>query len=124
MDIDMLYTCDHYIATIVKNHPSNNHWLCYFVYGHPDKSQRFKVWDMFSQLATTLSFYPGYLGYLNDFTCKISFFIWKLLHEALPVDSAVSKCHIQMASRCVCCISPKEESYMHLFYHGDLAKKA
>ncbi|KAF5198247.1 Ribonuclease h-like superfamily protein [Thalictrum thalictroides] len=60
----------------------------------------------------------------NFIPTKISFFIWKLLHEALPVDSAVSKCHIQMASRCVCCISPKEESFMHLFYHGDLAKKA
>ncbi|KAF5207295.1 hypothetical protein FRX31_003118, partial [Thalictrum thalictroides] len=58
----------------------------------------------------------------NFILTKISFFFWKLLHKALPVDSAVIKCHIQLVSRCVCCFSPQEEYFIHLFYQGDVAR--
>ncbi|KAF5196006.1 hypothetical protein FRX31_014407, partial [Thalictrum thalictroides] len=53
---------------------------------------------------------------------KISFFIWKLLHGAIPTDNAVKKCNIALASRCACCQSPSEESCSHLFLKGNLAK--
>ncbi|KAF5194929.1 hypothetical protein FRX31_015480 [Thalictrum thalictroides] len=45
---------------------------------------------------------------------KISLFFWKLLNEAIPTDNAVKKCNITLASRCVCCQFPSEESCKHL----------
>ncbi|KAF5201191.1 hypothetical protein FRX31_009221 [Thalictrum thalictroides] len=53
---------------------------------------------------------------------KVSFFIWKLLKGAIPVDSAITRCHIPIVSKCLCCSQPSEETSLHLFIQSDLAK--
>ncbi|KAF5186186.1 Ribonuclease h domain [Thalictrum thalictroides] len=53
---------------------------------------------------------------------KVSFVIRKLLKGAIPVDSAIVRCHIPMVSKCICCSQPSEESSLHLFIQSDLAK--
>ncbi|KAF5194192.1 hypothetical protein FRX31_016221 [Thalictrum thalictroides] len=53
---------------------------------------------------------------------KVSFFIWKLLKGAIPVDSAITKCHIPIVSKCLCCTQSSEETSLHLFIQSDLAK--
>ncbi|KAL9684647.1 hypothetical protein QQ045_022088 [Rhodiola kirilowii] len=50
---------------------------------------------------------------------KISFFIWRLFQRAIPTDDAIKRVGIPIASRCVCCASPHEESANHLFFNGD-----
>ncbi|KAF5193181.1 Ribonuclease h domain [Thalictrum thalictroides] len=52
---------------------------------------------------------------------KVSIFLWKMLHNALPVDLNIQACHMLMASKCTCCANPNLESINHLFYYSDLA---
>lgn len=51
---------------------------------------------------------------------KVSIFLWRILHRALPTNDNVSRVGIPLASKCVCCISPKYESMEHLFIHGNM----
>ncbi|KAL9679405.1 hypothetical protein QQ045_017264 [Rhodiola kirilowii] len=53
---------------------------------------------------------------------KISVFVWKLWHRAVPTDDNISRCGISLASRCWCCINRKREEMEHLFLQSDLAK--
>lgn len=52
---------------------------------------------------------------------KVSCFLWKILHSALPTDDNVMRAGIHMASMCVCCSTPVCESMDHLFLHGNMA---
>lgn len=47
--------------------------------------------------------------------------VWKALKNILPVDLKAKRHGFQLASRCVCCKSPSEESLSHLINEGDLA---
>src|SRR4051812_12659998 len=47
--------------------------------------------------------------------------IWRLLSDILPVELKAKSSGYQLASCCVCCANPKEESIQHLFLKGDLA---
>ncbi|KAF5182656.1 hypothetical protein FRX31_027758 [Thalictrum thalictroides] len=53
---------------------------------------------------------------------KVSFFIWKLLKGVIPVDSAITRCHIPIVSKCLCCTQSSEETSLHLFIQSDLTK--
>ncbi|XP_059310093.1 uncharacterized protein LOC132061267 [Lycium ferocissimum] len=46
---------------------------------------------------------------------KISFFMWRFWKFKLPLDEALKKINISLASRCWCCTNPKEETTQHLF---------
>lgn len=49
--------------------------------------------------------------------------MWKLFHSALPVDLALQRKHVSIASRCVCCsYRHARESLDHLFLHSDIAQ--
>lgn len=52
---------------------------------------------------------------------KISFFMWRLLKNKLPLDGNTQRFGIHTVSRCSCCSRPKEESRHHLFVEGDTA---
>ncbi|KAF5200823.1 hypothetical protein FRX31_009590 [Thalictrum thalictroides] len=54
---------------------------------------------------------------------KISFFSWKLLLDAIPVDEALARCHISIASKCLCCTTSSEESLIHLFVTSEWARR-
>ncbi|XP_058068213.1 uncharacterized protein LOC131217319 [Magnolia sinica] len=56
---------------------------------------------------------------------RISLFVWKMLHKAIPVEEAVQAKGIQLASKCVCCadgsnLGPSSESIKHLFLESGL----
>ncbi|KAF5200963.1 hypothetical protein FRX31_009451 [Thalictrum thalictroides] len=53
---------------------------------------------------------------------KVSFFIWKFLKGAIPVDSAIARCHIPIVSKCLCCTHSSEKTSLHLFIQSDLGK--
>src|SRR3954465_13362399 len=53
---------------------------------------------------------------------KISLFLWKLSHYAIPTDLAVSKKGIYLPSKCHCCTrSPQSEFNNHLFLTSETA---
>lgn len=52
---------------------------------------------------------------------KISFFMWKLFHDAILIDSQISQCGVQLASCCNCCTSSKCEDINHLLVDSELA---
>lgn len=53
---------------------------------------------------------------------KISFFMWKLLHNAIPTDQEGKKKGICITSKCLCCtISPSIEYNNHLFLSSKTA---
>ena len=52
---------------------------------------------------------------------KISFFMWKLFHDAIPIDSKIFQCGVQLASCCNCCTSSKCEDINHLLVDSELA---
>lgn len=54
---------------------------------------------------------------------KISVFMWKLLHNAIPVDENIRRLNMPVVSKCSCCVNPQSESISHLFVSGDLAQK-
>jgi hypothetical protein len=47
--------------------------------------------------------------------------VLKVIKDILPVDLKVKRHGFHLASKCVCCSSPAEESLVHLFNEGDLA---
>ncbi|KAF5184702.1 hypothetical protein FRX31_025712 [Thalictrum thalictroides] len=60
----------------------------------------------------------------NYIPTRVGYFYWKLLHDAVHVDSTITKCRIPMVSKGVCCLNPKIEVVKHLFLHSDLVNKA
>uniref|UniRef100_A0A7N0RD42 Reverse transcriptase zinc-binding domain-containing protein n=1 Tax=Kalanchoe fedtschenkoi TaxID=63787 RepID=A0A7N0RD42_KALFE len=50
---------------------------------------------------------------------RISFFLWKLRHGVITVDSFIQACDFPLASKCRCCAVSKVESLDHLFAEGD-----
>ncbi|MQL68590.1 hypothetical protein Taro_000888 [Colocasia esculenta] len=58
----------------------------------------------------------------HTFYRRASFFCWKLLYRAIPVDSRVSDLGVPLASRCSCCASTSSEDLNHLFINSDLAR--
>ncbi|CAM8943762.1 unnamed protein product [Rhodiola kirilowii] len=54
---------------------------------------------------------------------KISAFVWRLKHRAVPTDDQIRSCGIYLASSCRCCQMPREEIAAHLFILGDEATK-
>src|SRR2546430_1709981 len=52
---------------------------------------------------------------------KISLFLWKLLHNALLTDLAISRKGIYLSSKCNCCPNnPNSEHNTHLFLHSEI----
>lgn len=70
---------------------------------------------------------PGYkrlwarMVWQNFMAPKINTFLWKLIRQALPVDSRIIAKGI--ASKCRCCNSPDVESTIHLFLLSDIASE-
>lgn len=54
---------------------------------------------------------------------KISFFMWKVLKNKLPLDDFLKRLECLMASRCWCCANAREETMHHLFVTSYAAKK-
>ncbi|KAL9659167.1 hypothetical protein QQ045_024031 [Rhodiola kirilowii] len=52
---------------------------------------------------------------------KISTFVWRLWHKALPTDDNLPRLGFALVSKCWCCKSSKEEETEHMFLHSDLA---
>ncbi|KAL9684007.1 hypothetical protein QQ045_021438 [Rhodiola kirilowii] len=55
---------------------------------------------------------------------KIAICAWRVFYKAYPTDDMVTKCGIEMASKCVCCHHPSQESITHLFVKGEWAQAA
>ncbi|XP_019241016.1 PREDICTED: uncharacterized protein LOC109221004 [Nicotiana attenuata] len=52
---------------------------------------------------------------------KISFFMWKVWRNKLPLDEFFKRLGYLMASKCWCCAEPQEETMQHLFYTSHAA---
>lgn len=53
---------------------------------------------------------------------KISVFMWRLFHNALPTEDNVRRCGVHLASMCKCCSHSRSiESKHHLFFQGEWA---
>lgn len=48
-------------------------------------------------------------------TLEAKVLVWRMIKQIIPVDTIVKKQRIQLASKCVCCAQPQEESIHHLF---------
>lgn len=58
----------------------------------------------------------------KNIALKISLFLWKMLHNAIPTDLAVSKKGINLPSKCLCCNSyPSVEYNNHIFLSSETA---
>ncbi|XP_070025438.1 uncharacterized protein LOC142181904 [Nicotiana tabacum] len=47
---------------------------------------------------------------------KIVFFMWKVWRNKLPLDAFFRRLGYLMASKCWCCVEPKEETTQHMFF--------
>lgn len=54
---------------------------------------------------------------------SISFFLWRLLANRVPVDMKLQWRGVSLASKCRCCNKPNEESRLHLFVNGEAARR-
>lgn len=58
----------------------------------------------------------------NKYTSyRVNAFMWRVFQNALPVDYNLQRKGIVLASKCVCCSSPAQETLQHLFVDSDLA---
>ena len=53
---------------------------------------------------------------------KVSLFMWRTLHDGLPLHDNLQRIGIPLASRCLCCGPGAVESIHHLFFHGCVAR--
>ncbi|XP_070037046.1 uncharacterized protein [Nicotiana tomentosiformis] len=53
---------------------------------------------------------------------KISFFMWKVWRNKLPLDDFFRRLGYLMASKCWCCTNPMEETRQHVFFTSYAAK--
>ncbi|XP_033509087.1 uncharacterized protein LOC142166776 [Nicotiana tabacum] len=54
---------------------------------------------------------------------KVSFFMWKVWKNKLPLDDFFKRLGYLMASKCWCCVLPQEETMTHLFFTSHAARK-
>ncbi|KAL9658956.1 hypothetical protein QQ045_015584 [Rhodiola kirilowii] len=57
----------------------------------------------------------------NWLPTKISAFLWRLWHRALPTDDNASRIGFHIVSKCWCCQSSQVETSEHIFINSDLA---
>lgn len=67
--------------------------------------------NLFSSKYVWHKFLPNHIGV----------FMWRLLLHKLPIDEALWKKNIQLASKCACCIRPSIETFEHVFISNPLA---
>lgn len=53
---------------------------------------------------------------------KVSHFLWRVHHKALPTHDKIIKSGVTSVSKCVCCRSPTTESLEHLLIFSDHAQ--
>ncbi|KAJ6843370.1 uncharacterized protein M6B38_296285 [Iris pallida] len=53
---------------------------------------------------------------------RIGAFLWRLSHNAIPVDERLTGIGFKLASKCVCCAMPSRETLDHLFVNSETAK--
>ncbi|XP_075111465.1 uncharacterized protein LOC142181808 [Nicotiana tabacum] len=58
--------------------------------------------------------------WVKGLSFKISFFMWK---GRLPLDDAIKRMGYRMASKCWCCVKPREETVAYVFFTSYAAKK-
>lgn len=59
----------------------------------------------------------------NSYTSqRVNALMWRLFRNALPIDDAIKKKGITLASRCCCCVQPTSEIIHHLFITSDMAR--
>lgn len=54
---------------------------------------------------------------------KIAFFMWKVWKNKIPLDDFLRRLGYLMASRCWCCLNPKEETMSHVFFSSYTTKR-
>lgn len=54
---------------------------------------------------------------------KVSIFLWKVIHNCLPLDKKIKQSGIAICSKCRCCKDSREEDINHLFVGSELATK-
>lgn len=57
----------------------------------------------------------------NPITMQSKLLMWRVLKGIIPVDTVAKKQGFHLASKCMCCARPEEESLHHLFGSGELA---
>lgn len=54
---------------------------------------------------------------------KMSFLIWRIWKQRLPVDEIIARMGIAMVSKCRCCTQPNQETIEHLFINCQTANR-
>lgn len=54
---------------------------------------------------------------------KITFFMWKVWRNKLPLDDFFRRLGYLMASKCWCCVNPMEETVQQLFFTSYAANR-
>ena len=57
----------------------------------------------------------------NRLPPKVSVFMWRVLHDGLPLHANLQRIGIPLVSRCSCCSNGAVETIHHLFFHGFVA---
>lgn len=52
---------------------------------------------------------------------KVSFFMFRLLLQKLPLGESLTKLGFHGASKCYCCSFPALETFDHVFSNGDFS---
>ena len=66
VNIDIIDSCDRYIAAMITNCPSNQEWLCLFTYGHPEHHKRHELWATLRNLSENSKSPWVIIGDLNE----------------------------------------------------------
>ncbi|XP_059295494.1 uncharacterized protein LOC132048826 [Lycium ferocissimum] len=78
------------------------------------------AWDLLRQKATISPHYEKL--WIKGVSYKVSFFLWRIWFQKLPIDNVLKRMRISIVSRCCYC-HIQEETMDHLFILGPLASK-
>lgn len=79
------------------------------------------TWEFFRRRND--SFHAYNMIWVKGLPSKISFFMWNVWKNKLPLDDFTRSLGYLMASRCWCCAIPEEESVHHSFMKSSAAQK-
>ncbi|XP_070009928.1 uncharacterized protein [Nicotiana sylvestris] len=79
------------------------------------------AWDYLRRRANPKLAYK--MIWVKGLPFKIYFFLWKVWKAKLPLDEFLRKIVYFMPSKCWCCVDPKEESLVHMFFKSNAARK-
>lgn len=79
------------------------------------------AWEEVRQKENSFSLY-SYI-WIKGIPFKVSFFLWRLLRQRLPIGEILIRIKVVEEAQCYCCNSPQPETIEHVFLSSPVAKK-